>query len=114
MQAYAMTMLYRVTKVLGDTAFVDLKMKFAPEGQTGGDFIYSHKSHFEVNKSCVPGYFCHPVVEEFHLELCRLRFPKNYDFDSLAVFSNLSGIGTRIAIKKELFTDSLFPHFKNR
>ena len=32
--------LYRVTKVLGDTYFVDLKMRFVPRGQTGGDFIY--------------------------------------------------------------------------
>ena len=31
---------YRVTKVLGDTYFVDFKMRFAPKGQTGGDFIY--------------------------------------------------------------------------
>ena len=31
---------YRVTKVLGDTDFVDLKMIFAPYGQIGGDFIY--------------------------------------------------------------------------
>ena len=31
---------YRVTKVLRDTYFVDLKMIFAPKGQTGVDLIY--------------------------------------------------------------------------
>ena len=31
---------YRVTKVLRDTYFVDLKMRFVPRCQTGGDFIY--------------------------------------------------------------------------
>ena len=40
-----MEVFYRVTKVLRDTDFVDFKMRFAPEGQTGGEFINYRVSH---------------------------------------------------------------------
>ena len=34
------TSLYRVTKVVGDTVFVDFSMRIAPLALAGGDFIY--------------------------------------------------------------------------
>ena len=53
---------YRVTKVHGDTDLtsdVDIKLKVAFYYRLlilKGNFL------FDVNKICVPVYFCHPVV----------------------------------------------------
>ena len=41
----------------------------------------------------------HEGSDDSILELCRFRLLKNHDSDSLAVFNNLSGIGTAIGIK---------------
>ena len=41
-------------------------------------------------------------------ELCRFRFLKNHDSDSLTVFSNLNGTGTENEFVKELFSYSQF------
>ena len=48
------------------------------------------------------------------LELCRFRFLKNRDYNSFAVFSDLSGIGTGIVMEKGIGKGFTIPYFTDR
>ena len=50
-----------MTKVLGDTDFVDLKMTLRCRARQVETLYTRHNSHFDVNIICVPEYFCQPV-----------------------------------------------------